>query len=95
MSYRLKFFKSALKEWEKLDPYIRIQFKAHLKKRLENPRIESARLKGYPNLYKIKLQALGYRLAYSVEDQELCVYVIAVGRRDQIYEVLHQRLAKS
>ena len=95
MSYKSKFFKSALKEWEKLDPYIRNQFKAHLKKRLENPRLESARLKGYPNLYKIKLQALGYRLAYSVEDQELCVYVISVGRRDKMFEILHQRLSKS
>lgn len=95
MSYKLKFFKTALKEWEKLDPYIKNQFKAHLKKRLENPHIESARLKGYPNLYKIKLQSLGYRLACSVEEQELCVYVITVGRRDKIYEVLHQRLSKS
>ncbi len=92
MTYKLKFFKSAYKEWQKLDLHIQKQFKTRLKKRLENPRIESSRLKGYPNLYKIKLKTLGYRMAYIVEDEEVSVYVVCVGRRDKIYEILHERL---
>jgi mRNA-degrading endonuclease RelE of RelBE toxin-antitoxin system len=47
---------------------------------------------GYPNLYKIKLKSFGYRSAYLIEDQETCVYVICIGRRDKIYKILHQRL---
>lgn len=95
MTYRLKFFKSAFKEWEKLDPIVRNQLKKHLRRRLENPRIKSARLRGYANLYKIKLRSLGYRLAYSVEDDEICVYVVCVGRRDKIYRILSRRMRDS
>ena len=92
MTYELKFFNSALKEWQKLDPHVQKQFKAHLKKRLQNPRIKSKKLKGYPNLYKIKLKSIGYRLAYLVEDKKISVYVICVGRWDKIYEILPRRL---
>ncbi|MCF8129214.1 MAG: type II toxin-antitoxin system RelE/ParE family toxin [Deltaproteobacteria bacterium] len=94
MSYKLKFFKTAYKEWQKLDAHVRKQFKSHLKKRLQNPRVESARLKGYSSLYKIKLRSVGYRLAYLVEDEEVVVYIVCVARRDKIYEILHQRLKK-
>lgn len=92
MSYKLKYIKSALKEWKKLDPFIRNQFKKHLKKRLENPHVESAKLKGYKDLYKIKLRSVGYRLAYVVKESEITIYVISVGRRDKIYELLKDRL---
>ena len=93
MIYKLKFFKTSYKEWQKLDAHVRKQFKNHLKKRLQNPRIESARLKGYADLYKIKLRSVGYRLAYMVEDEEIVVYVVCVARRDRIYEILPRRLS--
>jgi mRNA interferase RelE/StbE len=92
MSYRLRFIKSALREWKRLDPFIRSQLKEHLKKRLEHPRVESAKLKGHRDLYKIKLKSVGYRLAYVVKESEITVYVISVGRRDKIYELLKDRL---
>jgi mRNA interferase RelE/StbE len=83
MSYNLKFFPSALKEWKKLAPPIREQFKKKLKERLENPRNPANQLRGFKNVYKIKLRSVGYRLVYEVEDQEIVVYVIAVGKRDK------------
>ena len=92
MSYRLRFIKSAFREWKKPDPFIESQFKEHLKKRLEHPRVESARLKGHRDLYKIKLTSVGYRLAYVVKESEITVYVISVARRDRIYELLKDRL---
>ena len=95
MSYRLKFLPSALKEWRKLAPEIREQFKAHLERRLENPHIDAARILGYKNHYKIKLRSAGYRLVYEVEEKEIVVYVICVGRRDTIYKVLKKRKSKS
>jgi mRNA interferase RelE/StbE len=94
MTYKLKFFKSAYKEWQSLDPHVQKQLKKQLKKRLQNPHVASARLKGYSNLYKIKLRSMGYRLAYLVEDKEISIYVICVGRRDKIYEMLPLRLNK-
>jgi mRNA interferase RelE/StbE len=91
MSYKLKFLPSALKEWRKLAPEIRAQFKAHLQRRLEKPHIDMARIRGYKNHYKIKLRSVGYRLVYEVEEKEITVYVICVGRRDSIYKILKRR----
>ena len=91
MSYKLKFLPSALREWRKLAPEIKEQFKAHLSRRLENPNIDSARIKGYKHHYKIKLRSVGYRLVYEVEEKEFAVYVIGVGRRDTIYKMLKKR----
>ena len=91
MSYRLKFLPSALKEWRKLTPEIKAQFKAHLERRLENPHVDTARIRGYRNHYKIKLRSVGYRLVYEADDREITVYVICVGRRDTIYKILKKR----
>jgi len=62
MSYSLEFKVSAMKEWKKLDGGIREQFKKKLAERLERPRVESARLSGMPDCYKIKLKNAGYQL---------------------------------
>ena len=42
--YFLDFHPDALKEWRKLDNSIREQFKAKLKKRLQNPCVLSAKI---------------------------------------------------
>ncbi len=83
MSYRLKFLSSALKEWHKLAPPVCGQFKNKLAQRLENPRISASQLRGIKNAYKIKLRASGYRLVYEVSDEEITVYVVAVGKRER------------
>ena len=83
MRFSLAFRESALKEWKKLDPPIREQFKKKLVERLERPRVESARLSGMADCYKIKLKSAGYRLVYQVEDRTITVIVVAVGRRER------------
>ena len=94
MTYKLKFLPAALKEWKKLGHPVQSQFKKKLEERLQNPHIPSAKLKGYENVYKIKLRTAGYRLAYEVIDNELVVYVLAVGKRekDSIYRTLNKRV---
>lgn len=82
MTYSLEFRESAWQEWQKLDRPIRDQFKTKLLERLEAPRIESARLSGPPNCYKIKLRAAGYRLVYQVFDDRVVVVVVTVGKRE-------------
>ncbi|MCP4683696.1 MAG: type II toxin-antitoxin system RelE/ParE family toxin [Desulfobacterales bacterium] len=93
MSYKLKFYPSALKEWKKLAPPIREQFKKKLKERLEKPHNPANQLRGFKSVYKIKLRSVGYRLVYEVEDQEIVVYMIAVGKRDKgiIYAKVEDR----
>lgn len=83
MSYELAFVESALKEWRKLAPDVREQFKSRLRERLEHPHVPSARLSQLPNCYKIKLRSLGYRMVYQVDGKLVLVTVIAVGRRDK------------
>src|SRR5487761_2377587 len=82
MSYSLEFRASAWKEWNKLDRQLRDQFKARLIERLETPRVESTRLSGMSDCYKIKLRAAGYRLVYQVFDDRVMVVVVAVGKRE-------------
>ena len=95
MTYKLKFLPSALKEWHKLSPDIREKFKKQLNRRLENPHIDSTRIRGYKHHYKIKLRSVGYRLVYEVEENVITVYVICFGRRDTIYKILKKRKSKT
>jgi mRNA interferase RelE/StbE len=82
MTYKLKFLPSAKKEWDKLDNSVKKQFKTKLKKCLENPHIEANRLNNFDCTYKIKLRSAGYRLVYEVDNHEIVVFVIAVGKRE-------------
>lgn len=93
MSYELEFLPSALKEWQKLDNSIKTQFKKKLKERLENPKVVKDKLRGYDDVYKIKLRDAGYRLAYQVKDAQITILVLVVGRRenDEAYELLKDR----
>lgn len=83
MSYKIKFLPSALKEWKKLAPPIQKQFKNKLKERLLSPRNKASQLRGFKDVYKIKLRSVGYRLVYEVNDKEIVIYVIAVGKRER------------
>jgi mRNA interferase RelE/StbE len=96
MNYRVKFLPSALKEWKKLSPPIQKQFKKKLNERKLNPRIQASQLRGFKDVYKIKLRSVGYRLVYEVDDLELFIYVIAVGKRERglVYTKADQRKKK-
>jgi mRNA interferase RelE/StbE len=96
MTYELAFVESALKEWRKLAPQIREQFKDKLRERLDRPHVVAARLHGMPDCYKIKLRAVGYRLVYQVNDKIVLVTVIAVGKREKglVYLAAAKRVRK-
>ena len=81
--YELQFLPSALKEWRRLDPSLKEQFKQRLAARLIHPHVEAARLYGMPGCFKIKLRAVGYRLVYRVDEQAITVVVVAVGKRER------------
>ena len=81
MTYKLVFKEQALKEWHKLDFTIKNQFKKKLEERLIQPCVESAKLKGLEDCYKIKLRSSGFRLVYQVRNEELIIAVIAIGKR--------------
>jgi len=94
MTFKLFFKRDAKKEWDDLDSTVRSIFAKKLKERIEQPRIESSRLSGMKDCYKIKLRRAGYRLVYQVRDKELIVSVIAVGKREknQVYKAAIKRI---
>ena len=94
MTYNLKFLPSALREWKKIAPPIQAQFKKKLRERLLNPRVPSSKLSSFKDIYKIKLRSVGYRLVYEVNDKEVTVYIIAVGKRErgQVYSNVEKRI---
>jgi len=57
--------------------------------------VPSARLHGFDEVYKIKLRAVGYRLAYQVLDDAVVVIVLAVGKRERgaVYRKLGTRVS--
>ena len=93
MTYKIKFLPSALKEWKKIAPPIQQQFKKKLKEKLLSPRNQASQLRGFKDVYKIKLRSVGYRLVYEVNDKEIVIYVIAVGKRERglVYNQLEKR----
>lgn len=94
MTYKLLFKSEAEKEWRKLDPTIRIQFKKKLIERMDSPHVPAAKLSNMPNCYKIKLRSAGYRLVYEVRDNELVISVVAVGKRERnsVYKIAIKRV---
>lgn len=94
MTFKLVFKVDAKKEWDNLDSTVRSLFTKKLKERIEQPKIESSRLNGMKNCYKIKLRRAGYRLVYQVREKELIVSVIAVGKREknQVYKTAIKRI---
>lgn len=93
MTYKLRFHEKALAEWNKLDGSIRAMFKKKLAERLENPRVPAAALNSMADCYKIKLQSIGYRLVYRVDENIIFVTVIAVGKRERqaVYDAARTR----
>ncbi len=92
--YRLVFKEEAKKEWDNLDSTVRTIFAKKLKERIQQPRVESSRLSGMKDCYKIKLNRAGFRLVYQVRDKELIVSVVAVGKREKnlVYKIAKKRI---
>ena len=94
MTYKLAFLEEALKEWNKLTPSVRNQFKKKLTERCENPRVPQSKLSGAKDRYKIKLRQMGFRLVYEVHDDVVTVLVVAVGKRERnaVYKIASKRV---
>ena len=93
MTYNLEFHPLALKEWKKIAPNIQQQFKKKLQQRLLNHCVPASKLSGHTDTYKVKLRTVGYRLVYTVKDDVVVVYVLAVGKREnnKVYDALATR----
>lgn len=94
--FRIEFTDDALKDWQKLDNSIKSELMKNLHPRLENPAIESSRLKGVlGDCYKVKAPVTGYRLVYRIVDDVLVILVVAVGKRERskVYKLAAKRMS--
>jgi mRNA interferase RelE/StbE len=81
--FRIQFIKESAKDWDKLDNSVKLELKKNLQPLLQNPIVESSRLKGdLSDCYRIRAPKSGYRLIYKVENEALVILVIAVGKRE-------------
>lgn len=95
MVYSIKVHEDFVAELNKLDPTIKQQLRKKLDKVVENPHIPKNRLSGeLHNCYKIKLRKAGVMLVYQVNDDEICILLLTVGRREdnEVYDTALKRV---
>lgn len=95
MAYSIKVHDDFVAELDKLDPAVKLQLRKKLDKVVENPHIPKNRLGGeLHNCYKIKLRKAGVRLVYQVNDDEIFILLLTVGKREdnQVYETAVSRV---
>jgi mRNA interferase RelE/StbE len=88
-SYRVELTKSAKKEFDKLPARIQnkvIEALSLLKEKPLSDLLQTKRLKGALNLYRIRIG--DYRIVYEVQKSRLLVLVIKVGHRREVYRHL-------
>lgn len=93
--YTIKVHEDFTEELAKLTPAIRTQLRKKLDKIVENPHIAKNRLKGeLHECYKIKLLKAGIRLIYQVNDDEIYILLLTVGKRadSEAYETAKTRI---
>ena len=85
MSYEVILSRNALKFLKKLPPTDRERIKEALLKLSQNPWFtQYKKLRGYP-FYRIRVG--DYRIIYSVDEESKTVYVVRIGRRENVYDL--------
>lgn len=95
MAYSIKVHADFVSELNKLNPIIKQQLRKKLDKIIENPHIPKNRLSGeLHNCYKIKLRNAGVRLVYQVNDDEIYILLLTVGKRadNEVYNAALTRI---
>lgn len=97
MGYEILFHPEAEKELFKLDGSIKLLVIKQIKKLAQNPFLgkelgnkAGLDLSGFYAMYVFKKK---YRIVYSLEEQEIKIYIIAIGKRDDIsvYKKAYER----
>lgn len=88
MGYQINFDDAAKKDLSKLDKQIARRITVFLRERvavLENPRSIGQALKGSKlgDLWKYRVG--DYRIICDIEDKALCVLVVKIGNRKEVY----------
>jgi len=88
MAWRIRFSEEAQKNLDKLDRQVAIRILRFLNGRiapLENPRTVGEALKGSSLGEFWRYRVGDYRIVARIEDDEICLLIIRIGHRREIY----------
>lgn len=86
VEYKIFFKKSVEKDFKKIPKKYLVKILEKIDELKNNPKPDgSEKLTSY-DLYRIRQGS--YRIVYSIQDQELIIWVIKVGHRKEIYKKL-------
>jgi len=84
MPYTIVLQPRAARQIDKLTPDVQRRILSALEKLKSEPRpMGYKKLKGQDELYRVRV--MDYRIIYEIEDDRLCVLVVQVGHRSDIY----------
>ncbi len=87
MIWQISFTKSADKEFAKLPQEIKLLIKKYLVEKVQhNPREHGKVLVSSPKIKLWRYRIQNYRLITQIQDQEIKVLVVRVGKRDGVYK---------
>lgn len=95
MKYTIKVHEDFPKDLKALPKAVQDRLRKKLEKVIQNPHIAKNRLSGdLHNCYKIKLLSDGVRLVYQVNDNEIFILLLTVGKRadNEVYITAVNRL---
>jgi len=86
--YSVRIKASAAKEIEAIEPKkVRLQVVRRIGALVENPRPQGCeKLSGKNDRYRVRQGV--WRIVYSIEDDELVVFIVKVGHRRDVYKLL-------
>ena len=96
--YDFKFHPEAKEELQKLNKSVQLLFAKKLKQILNSPQIgidlgnkNNLKLSGFKKVY---FNNKKYRIVYKVLEQEVIIYIIAIGKRDKmdVYKKANNRI---
>jgi mRNA interferase RelE/StbE len=91
MIYKIILLKEALKSFSKLPLHIKIRIKANLKNLSEGKiNLNIAYIKNSNGLYRIRCSK--YRVVFSKDNDTYIIFVIDIGKREDIYKLLKSKL---
>ena len=85
-SYKVYFRKSAAKELEKLPRQTLRRVVERIESLADDPRPKSCEKLTGQELYRIRQG--DYRIVYSIQDNELTIWIIKIGHRKSVYKHL-------
>jgi len=93
MNYKVIFIEDVYKDLQKLDKSLQIEILKVIKKLEENPYLGKPLKGNLKNFYKIYVFRKKYRIVYTLEENNLIILIVGIGKRDKekIYKIVEKR----